>query len=768
MSFLSKVQLFKKLPRDNHPLLAAVCVQIQFKEKEVIIREGDVGDAFFVIRSGEASVTQKEKTERVAKLQKGDYFGEAALLHDEQRNATITAITELSALKITRERFQELNLHEKLVFANRRAVGGGGREVLVKPPSEKTPEEKRLIRKALNENDALVEMVELDEVRIEHMVDVFWKETIEEGGEIIKEGDLQADYFYIVEDGMFDVFVSEELPISQDGLETEVTEVSPSGLESPSESESPSRTKHLNVISKGGCFGELALLYHAPRAATVVAKTTASVWVIDRNNFKSILMKASDKQIEEYMKLLTKVEILNPLLMEERKALAGALKDQRFSLGDKIMKQGDEGSTFYILYDGEVIVVKDGKEVNKLKAGGSRGDRPFFGEAALLCDDRRNATIQVTSPTAKVLVLHREMFNALLGPLKEIMTSQQGAPADRTSALKKKAQGSLNPARTRIFRRELGKVGLLGCGGFGCVELFVHKNTGNTFAMKQISKGYVVKMGMQECVMNEKNILMMTNSPFIIKLYECYNGSQMLYFLMEPALGGELYATYRIKGLTGSVQHAHFYVAGVVYAFEHLHERYIIYRDLKPENLLLDEQGQLKVTDMGLAKFVIGKTYTTCGTPDYFAPELIHSSGHTTAVDWWTLGILIFELMSGHPPFAAPNTVDIYQKIVKGINKVAFPLKCLGEVGELIRALLKKEPSERLPMRACGLKGLKGHNWFSGFDWETMAEGRLAAPYKPKVKSKRDIANFTARPEDMPKKLEYKDNGSGWDKDFAT
>lgn len=459
MSFLSKVQLFKKLPRDNHPLLAAVCVQIQFKEKEVIIREGDVGDAFFVIRSGEASVTQKEKTERVAKLQKGDYFGEAALLHDEQRNATITAITELSALKITRERFQELNLHEKLVFANRRAVGGGGREVLVKPPSEKTPEEKRLIRKALNENDALVEMVELDEVRIEHMVDVFWKETIEEGGEIIKEGDLQADYFYIVEDGMFDVFVSEELPISQDGLETEVTEVSPSGLESPSESESPSRTKHLNVISKGGCFGELALLYHAPRAATVVAKTTASVWVIDRNNFKSILMKASDKQIEEYMKLLTKVEILNPLLMEERKALAGALKDQRFSLGDKIMKQGDEGSTFYILYDGEVIVVKDGKEVNKLKAGGSRGDRPFFGEAALLCDDRRNATIQVTSPTAKVLVLHREMFNALLGPLKEIMTSQQGAPADRTSALKKKAQGSLNPARTRIFRRELGKVG---------------------------------------------------------------------------------------------------------------------------------------------------------------------------------------------------------------------------------------------------------------------------------------------------------------------
>merc|ERR1712227_410051 len=105
-------------------------------------------------------------------------------------------------------------------------------------------------------------------------------------------------------------------------------------------------------------------------------------------------------------------------------------------------------------------------------------------------------------------------------------------------------------------------------------------------------------------------ILMMTNSPFIIKLWECFNGAQSLYFLLEPALGGELYATYNREGFHGSEKHAKFYVAGVVYAFEHLHERHIIYRDLK-------------VADMGLAKFVLGKTYTTCGTPDYLAPEVI-------------------------------------------------------------------------------------------------------------------------------------------------
>jgi len=286
--------------------------------------------------------------------------------------------------------------------------------------------------------------------------------------------------------------------------------------------------------------------------------------------------------------------------------------------------------------------------------------------------------------------------------------------------------------------------------------------------LKALSKGYIVKCGMKKGVMSEKNIQIMCDSPFVVKLWETYNGEQSLYFLLELALGGELYATYSKKGFHGSEKHAKFYIGGTVFAFEHLHEKKIIFRDLKPENLLLTDEGRIKLTDMGLAKVVVGKTYTTCGTPDYFAPELIASVGHTHAVDWWTLGILTFELMTGHPPFESAAPMQIYSKVTKGINKVSFPTKLRGPFEDLVKHLCRKEPSDRLPMKKGGTENIKKHAWFSGFDWNGMKGFTLEPPYKPKVKSKKDIANFSARKEDMPPQVKYKDDGSGWDADFAT
>eukprot|EP00913_Durusdinium_trenchii_P017613 g16554.t1 len=378
----------------------------------------------------------------------------------------------------------------------------------------------------------------------------------------------------------------------------------------------------------------------------------------------------------------------------------------------------------------------------KLGASVSRGTAQFFGEKALLENEKRGATVLVKSKTAKCLVLDRESFDFLLGPLSDIIQGQR----ENKRAVPGADGGDI--CRGKIKRHDLQRVGLLGCGGFGTVELWEHKGTGETYALKGLSKGYIVKTGMQDS--------------------ETYNGTQTLYFLLEPCLGGELYATYNRKGFHGSEKHCRYYAGGVVFAFEHLHARRIIYRDLKPENLLLTEIGHIKLTDMGLAKFVIGKTFTSCGTPDYFAPELIASTGHTNAVDWWTLGILIFELMNGHPPFESAYPMQIYAKVTKGISKVPFPSQCAGPCKSLIEGLLQQEPSQRLPMRPGGIKNLMNHKWFSDLDWESMRSLELPTPYKPVVKNKRDLANFSARKEDAPRQLEYIDPGTAWDKHFAT
>jgi len=754
MQFLSQVQLLKRLPKDQHPLLAAACVPVEFKAGQQIIKQGDAGSEFFVIKSGEASVKVAKSGEppvKVALLKAGDYFGETALLRDEPRTATITAETALSAFKITREKFQQLGLNDRLQFANRKAVGGGGRRAIeVKPPSPKTDQERTLIIDALHKNDNLQTMVTLDDARVKQMMEIFWKENVPKGKEIITEGDLVADYFYIVQEGSFEIFVSEQGDQAQ----------SAEGAMKSGES------KYVSTVNRGGSFGELALLYLVPRAATVKAVADSVVWVIDRTNFKNILMKVSDDKIKEYIKYLDRVSILDPLLREEKRAVAQALIEMHFTKDEVILQQGEPGSTFYVLYEGEVSVIKDNQELTRLTASQSAGTAQFFGERALLSSEPRAATVTVKSSTAKALALDRDSFNQLIGPLEDLKVRDKQEPA-MGRGQRVKGQMHDTPAG-KIQRKDLARIGLLGCGGFGAVELWEHKPTGNTYALKGLSKGFIVKTGMQESVMNEKNILMMTNSPFIIKLYATYNGSQTLYFLLEPALGGELYATYNRKGFHGSEKHARYYIAGTIFAFEHCHERHIIYRDLKPENLLFNDKGHLKLTDMGLAKFVIGKTYTTCGTPDYFAPEIIASTGHTNAVDWWMLGILMFELLTGHPPFESAYPMQIYSKVMKGINKVPFPAKIQGAPEALVKGLLQKEPSERLPMRPGGTKNIKDCRWYQGFEWQAMETLELEPPYKPTVKSKKDIANFTARKEDMPKTVEYKDDGSGWDKDFAS
>jgi CRP-like cAMP-binding protein len=214
MKFLAQVNLLKRLPKDQHPLLANACIPTEFKAGATVIKQGESGSEFFVIKNGEASVNvsiDNAPPKQVAALKAYDYFGENALLRDEPRTATITAVTTLQTYRITREKFQELGLHEQLLFAHRKAVGcgGGQKGVVAKPPTSKSDEEKTNIEEALRSNANLQTMVNLDKTRVKQLIDVAWKETFTAGSVVIEEGDLVADYFYIVQEGQFEIFVSE-------------------------------------------------------------------------------------------------------------------------------------------------------------------------------------------------------------------------------------------------------------------------------------------------------------------------------------------------------------------------------------------------------------------------------------------------------------------------------------------------------------------------------------------------------------------------------
>jgi len=436
-----------------------------------------------------------------------------------------------------------------------------------------------------------------------------------------------------------------------------------------------------------------------------------------------------------------------------------------FKKDEHIFDQGESGTQFFLLVQGSASVQIDGKEVARLDSTPEKA--PYFGEKALLENAPRAATIIITSDTAMCLWIDRETFELLLGSLSELMTRGKDGDAKVGKTQVAPAAGDAN-RYGKIQFKDIKRLGLLGCGGFGAVEMVEIAGSDDCYALKALSKGYVVKSGMEKSVMSEKTVQMMCDSEFVVRLYETYNIDAHLYLLLELALGGELYATYNKKNLWGKEPLAKFCVAGTLFAFDHLHSKKIIFRDLKPENLLLTDKGRVKLTDMGLAKVVLNKTYTTCGTPDYFAPELIASKGHTDAVDWWTLGVLTFELMSGHPPFESASPMQIYSKVKKGINAVKFPKNLQGDAEEVVKGLCTSNPNDRLPVKKGGSENVKCLSWFKDFDWKKMEDHTMTPPYVPVVKNKKDKANFTARKEDMPPQLPYKDPGNGWDKDFAT
>lgn len=334
---------------------------------------------------------------------------------------------------------------------------------------------------------------------------------------------------------------------------------------------------------------------------------------------------------------------------------------------------------------------------------------------------------------------------------EQTSVAREDAESDLDEPVKKNGLTEKMERRTELHYRlsDFTILRTLGTGSFGRVHLAQSNHNRRFYAIKVLNKERVVKTKQTEHTNNETRMLKDVQHPFIINLWGSFQDTGNLYMVMDFVPGGELFALLRrSKRFPNAV--AKFYAAEVAVALNYLHSLDIVYRDLKPENILLTAEGHIKVADFGFAKVCTTTTWTLCGTPDYLAPEVVSQSRYNKSVDWYALGVLVFEMLSGFPPYHqhSTNHLELYEKILAGPLEIKMPSAFDGNACNLILKLMEGDPSRRYGNMRNGAGDVFEHPWFEEVDWDKLANRQINAPYIPRISGDGDACAFDHYPED--------------------
>lgn len=735
VDLMRKVPFLSSFPEEDVRRVAQIAETRVFEPGDNIVTCGEICNHLHIIVEGKGQVFIPQAA---GEMKKGDFLGEEALKLANARNemqlsAGIGGGT-VTTLCVRRDAFEDLGLvrrveRKKNVIQSDDAVPFRAKlqelqegvcvfcgHKLVEN-YEQTDADRLLIMDACRSNKVLGEVVGLNDEQCSMVADMVHLVEIEADKQVFAKGDI-GNALFIVQEGLLAI----------DFLQSEI------------------------LVKPGVAFGELALMYDAPRSATVKTKLASKLWVMPRHEFGEVCRMGAEKTQEEHIKLLQSIPSLATVDKDHLEALQTCLEETTFLQGEEICVKGKDEGVLYIIFEGTCSYVDgDSKDAATVQLG--KGS--WVGEEQLLQNISADKTVTVDSDIATILVLtnanfvfFKESTNAQDSKAKRrVSMSVSGnslgddAMTPRTSG-KKKLMGSVLELASKFYHHSNSNqesipvhncvvLGALGEGSFGQVVLLRDPESNKEYALKGISKELLRKENHQALVKNERQIMSLLDSGFIVRFYGGWTDTRYVYLVLEPALGGELFEIYTEQKFWGNASHARFYLACVSLALAHLHSKRVIWRDLKMENCLVDSKGYLKLTDMGIAKVVVGKTYTVCGTADYFAPETLKQVGHNRAADWWACGVLLYIMIVGRGPFEAPEVPQIYKNIIKGIGKVTFPKSVPADAEAVVRSLCSKKPEDRPPMLKGGIENLKLMPFFKGIAWDDLVDHKLAPPFVP-------------------------------------
>ncbi|CAE8719220.1 unnamed protein product [Polarella glacialis] len=471
---------------------------------------------------------------------------------------------------------------------------------------------------------------------------------------------------------------------------------------------SPFRRQHAAAQSPESCRRQHAAA-HGPQskdtassAAQVHPVGAAAAAVVG-----TLVGELSDViRVNEIRRVLGGIFLFNSLSKEQMDKVIRSVEPHEFKPGSVVVNQGEEASHFWLIQQGSIGVFKDGERIRRLL----RWD--YFGERGLLRQEKRSATCRAEEDCV-CFCLHKDVFGDIVG------------------AFRKQLERRMKLQDVSVEISDLRVKAIIGRGSFGVVRLVCDKgNEGVMYALKCINKQQVVLQGQELPTLLEREINLNCYHPCIMQFFTTFQDASHVYFLTEFLGGGDLFHTMREIGNLTKEQ-SMFYAGSITLALEYLHARSIMYRDLKPENVLLDLQGYAKLVDFGCCKKAF-RTVSLVGTTEYTAPETILGTGYTCSVDWWALGVMMHEFIVGPLPFGRENTdrLELLHQILEA--PIYFPPYVNDESAtSIICGLLERNALLRLGGSSRGALEIKEHLYFASFDWDALLARKLCVPWVP-------------------------------------